>query len=119
MSMIERDDLSNSELADLKRRLIERKAELNHLSSSSAEVRQAVDLDQSRVGRLSRMDALQMQAMEQAIEQNRTLERQRIEHALRLMEAGDYGECIRCGELIGRPRIHLDPSLITCVDCAT
>ena len=116
--MIERDELSSSELEDLKRRLIERKAELNQLSSSSAEVRKAVDLDQSRVGRLSRMDALQMQAMERAVEQNRTLERQRIEHAIRLMETGDYGECIRCGELIGRSRIYLDPSLIICVDCA-
>ena len=45
-------------------RAMKRLIELEALSESSQSSRDAVDLDQSRVGRLSRIDALQMQAME-------------------------------------------------------
>ena len=88
------------------------------LSESSREARSAVSLDQSRVGRLSRMDAIQMQEMERANEARRALERQRVERALKLIENGDYGECVMCGEVIAPKRLQLDPSYIICVDCA-
>ncbi len=109
---------SAAEIVDYQRRLRERLTELDTLSESSKEVRDAVSLDQSRVGRLSRMDAIQMQEMERANEARRSLERQRVERALQLIEAGDYGECVRCSEVIAPKRLKLDPSYITCVGCA-
>jgi DnaK suppressor protein len=57
-----------------------------------------VELDQARVGRLSRMDAMQQQAMSQAAARLADLERQRIQYALARMESGDYGYCIICDE---------------------
>ena len=109
---------SDEELVDYERRLRERLIELEELSSSSSEVRAAVSLDQSRVGRLSRMDAMQMQEMERAMEARRLVARQRVERALELLANGDYGECQRCGEVIAPKRLQLDPSYLTCVDCA-
>lgn len=109
---------SDEELRVYKQRLAERLETLDRLSESSREAREAVSLDQSRVGRLSRMDAIQMQEMERANEARRILERQRVERALTLIENGEYGDCVLCGEVIAPKRLKLDPSFIICVDCA-
>ena len=116
--MSEHDYPSDEELALYKARLEERLKELDALSASSSEARSAVDLDQSRVGRLSRMDAIQMQEMERASEARRALERQRVTRALQLIEREEYGECARCGEVIAPKRLQLDPSYLTCVSCS-
>ena len=99
-------------------RLIARRNELLDLAQSSADSRKPVELDQTRVGRLSRMDALQNQAMSLEAERRRKLELQRIEASLKRIEEGDYGYCVACGEQIPLRRLELDPTLPTCVDCA-
>ena len=52
-------------------RLIALRADLLDTGETSAESRQPVELDQSRVGRLSRMDALQGQALAPDISRRR------------------------------------------------
>lgn len=51
-----------------RKRLLDLKSELEAISSMAADARAVVELDQQAVGRLSRMDALQGQAMAQASE---------------------------------------------------
>ncbi len=99
-------------------RLEDRRAELIAIRASSREARSVVELDQQSVGRLSRMDALQGQAM--ALEQDRRREEelQRIDAALARISDGDYGYCIACDEVIAPARLNLDPAIPTCVDCA-
>lgn len=99
--------------------LLSRRRELLELVESSAESRMAVELDQTRVGRLSRMDALQNQAMALEAERRRRLELQRIDASLKRLESGDYGYCVTCGERIAVRRLELDPTLPTCVNCAS
>jgi RNA polymerase-binding transcription factor len=99
--------------------LVARRREILDLVQNSADSRKPVELDQSRVGRLSRMDALQNQAMSLEAERRRQLELQRIEASLKRIEEGDYGYCISCGEQIPLRRLELDPTLPTCVSCAT
>ncbi len=77
-----------------------------------------VELDQSRVGRLSRMDAMQQQAMSQAAARLTAMEKQRIRAALQRMAAGDYGYCVHCEEEIAEGRLRVDPSVLTCIACA-
>ncbi len=77
-----------------------------------------VELDRARVGRLSRMDAMQQQAMSQATSRLTDLERQRIEAALARMKEGEYGYCLACGDEIAEGRLRFDPSVATCIDCA-
>ena len=76
-----------------------------------------VTLDQQAVGRLSRMDALQNQAMAQAQARRRQAERQRIRAALQRLDAGDYGYCTDCGDEIAPARLTSDPAIPRCLDC--
>ncbi|KJR96425.1 MAG: molecular chaperone DnaK [Desulfobulbaceae bacterium BRH_c16a] len=77
-----------------------------------------VELDQARVGRLSRMDAMQQQAMIQAAARLTELERQRIEVALKRIRSGEYGYCVICEEEIAEGRLRFDPSVPACISCA-
>jgi len=77
-----------------------------------------VELDQQRQGRLSRMDALQGQAMAQAISRRRALTLKRIEAALARIDEGEFGYCVSCGEEIDAKRLEIDPSVPQCSDCA-
>ncbi len=98
--------------------LIAHRRELLRLVESSAEARRTVELDQSRVGRLSRMDALQSQAMSMETDRRRKVELHQIEAALGRIVDGDYGTCASCGEAIGPKRLALDPTTPVCIDCA-
>ena len=66
--------------------LAERLAELDRRDALSEEGRAPVTLQQDSVGRLSRMDAMQQQAMAQAEQRRRGAERTRIRAALERLE---------------------------------
>jgi DnaK suppressor protein len=80
--------------------------------------RAPVELDQTSVGRLSRMDAMQGREMALAAERRRAAELAKIDAALRRLEIGEYGFCVKCGEPIGEKRLALDPAAATCIKCA-
>lgn len=98
--------------------LIARRAELDALRTISEDAQAPVDLDQQSVGRLSRMDALQQQAMAQAQDRARQKERVMIEAALTRIRDGEYGACVSCGEDIDEKRLKLNPSVAFCIRCA-
>lgn len=77
-----------------------------------------VELDQQAVGRLSRMDALQNQAMAKAGSSRRVAERTRLNAALRRIDEGEYGYCEDCGDPIAPARLDLDPAATRCITCA-
>lgn len=103
---------------DVAKRLIEKREELLAIATASRDSRKPVELDQSRVGRLSRMDALQDQAMALETERRREIEIRRIGAALDRVESGNYGYCLTCGEEIEAKRLELDPATPVCIDCA-
>ena len=94
------------------------KAELEDLEELTEDNRKPVRLDQQSVGRLSRMDSLQVQAMDLAQQQARRRQIVRINAALERLDSGDYGYCVTCDEPIGSKRLELDPSTPLCVACA-
>jgi DnaK suppressor protein len=102
-----------------RKRLQARLAELNEEDRLGAEGRAPVTLQQDSVGRLSRMDAMQVQAMALAAERRRAAERQRVEAALRRIDEGEWGWCLKCGEEIAEARLVHDPSVTMCVNCAS
>lgn len=104
--------------AQWRERLLTEKMELEALSHDARESRGAVELDQQGVGRVSRMDAMQQQAMAVASEQRRRTRISQIEAALKRLERDDFGYCIRCGEAIAPERLAVDPASTLCVDCA-
>lgn len=102
------------------RQLIEtRIAELKDMAESSREATATVELDQTRQGRLSRIDALQGQAMAKAAEKRRQMTIQRLQGALRRIEHGHFGECTECGESIAEARLKSDPASTLCLPCAS
>ena len=102
-----------------RRRLLALQKQLQDLQATGDEASRTVTLDQSSVGRLSRMDALQGQAMSQERGRRRALELQRIAAALSRLESGDFGYCVRCDEAIAVPRLELDPAATLCIECAS
>ena len=98
--------------------LLQRRKEVLALIEGHGEDGKPVELDQTRVGRLSRMDALQSQAMAKETERRRQQELERIDAALARLEDGTYGDCVECGEPIAEKRLAFDPSAVLCIDCA-
>jgi DnaK suppressor protein len=78
-----------------------------------------VVLDQQSVGRLSRMDALQSQAMARAQQTRRDGQRRRLAAALDRLAQGEFGWCEDCGEPIAPRRLEFDPAATRCVSCAS
>ena len=107
------------ELETIKARLLEERDALLDVADSAKEAAGTVELDQTRVGRVSRMDAIQAQAMAQESDRRRLLALQRIEGALKRIEDGEYGMCASCGEAISPHRLEVDPGAILCIECAS
>jgi DnaK suppressor protein len=95
-----------------------RRDELLAVSETADAAADTVELDQTRQGRLSRMDALQQQAMSQETNRRRELELRRISAALARIESGDYGYCVTCDEEIAPGRLEFDPAAEQCIQCA-
>ena len=98
--------------------LLNRKAELEDLSRQTADNRKPVTLDQQSIGRVSRIDSLQVQAMDLAQQQARRKQIVRIDAALERLDIGDYGYCVTCDEEISAKRLELDPATPLCIQCA-
>jgi DnaK suppressor protein len=104
--------------AELRRALLAEKEELRRMSESAGSGRRPVELDQQSVGRLSRMDAMQVQAMEIEAERRRQERVRRIDAALERIDRDVYGDCVRCGEAIEPKRLALDPTTPLCTECS-
>jgi DnaK suppressor protein len=78
-----------------------------------------IELDQTRVGRLSRMDAIQGHEMSLEANRRRVADLVRIDQALTRIDEDDYGFCEECGEAIIEGRLEIDPAAIYCVPCAS
>lgn len=111
--------MTGIDLDAIAQRLRDELTDLEALSAGSAAARDTVRLDQQSVGRLSRMDALQGQAMAKASEQRRRVRISMIKAALQRIDEGDYGICDECGENIPAGRLDIDPVVALCVPCAS
>ena len=100
------------------KRLEEKKLTLKNLIVSAKNSTEVVELDQTKIGRLSRMDAIQRQSMAIEMERRREVDLRRIEAAIERLKSGDFGCCITCDEEIPLKRLEFDPASTTCVACA-
>ncbi|MBY6201250.1 TraR/DksA family transcriptional regulator [Maritalea mobilis] len=100
-------------------RLEAERATLLASSDETRDARKPVELDQQSVGRLSRMDALQGQAMAKGLEARRAGRLRAIDAALGRIDEGEFGWCEDCGEFIGTRRLDVDPCMTRCVSCAS
>ena len=101
-----------------KQLLLDLKSELEAVTASGKAAAETVELDQTRMGRLSRMDAMQQQEMSKATNQRRILKLTQIESALARIDNDDYGNCTDCDELINPKRLEHNPAATLCIQCA-
>ena len=100
-------------------KLINLREELQKIEESGNEAAKIVVLDQSSVGRLSRMDAMQAQAMSRESNRRREIKMKRIESALERLDKDEFGYCVSCEEDIDTKRLEFDPSALLCIECAS
>lgn len=110
--------MDDEQLNKFKKQLEERRNQLNALASTNEESVETVELDQTRQGRLTRMDALQGQAMSLAAKNRRLKELKEIGEALERIESGDYGYCQNCGNEIAVDRLQINLTADYCIHCA-
>ncbi len=104
---------------DWRATLLQMRAELERVADAAAEASDTVELDQGKVGRLSRMDAMQGQAMAKASQERREQRLRFIDAALKRIDDDEFGDCQQCGESIDPRRLEFDPTTLLCIDCAS
>jgi DnaK suppressor protein len=112
------DHLPAATVAALKQGLLDRLAALEAADALSDDDRKPVELDQQSVGRLSRVDALQRQAMAFAVQARHQHEARMIGAALERIGTDEFGYCGGCGEPIPLARLELDATVVSCIECA-
>lgn len=110
---------SAKQLNEFRTRIGEHIDSLNSLQQTANDAAETVTLDQSKVGRLSRMDALQGQAMAVAAVARRKIELSQAEQAIKRIDAGEFGECTECLEQINPKRLEHNPTVALCIQCAS
>jgi DnaK suppressor protein len=111
------DELTDAQLRELTERLSTLKRELEQSLEAGAESAKQVELDQSAVGRLSRIDAIQQQKMAEAARRNVRVRVSQCAAALEAVTRGEYGFCRACEEPIGYRRMDARPESPLCVGC--
>lgn len=101
-----------------RKKLLAMKDELYEAIEQAGDSAKPVELDQTSVGRVSRIDAIQQQEMSLAAQRRRAEMLVRIDMALRRIDEGEYGYCRQCDEEIPEKRLEIDPTCLNCVNCA-
>ena len=109
--------MEQEQLDTFRQTLISLRDDIEQLNNDSKEAAATVTLDQSKVGRLSRIDALRAQQMAQEMARRRQIHLQQIDSALRRMDSREYGYCLICDEEIAVARLEFDPAATRCIKC--
>jgi DnaK suppressor protein len=109
--------LTSAQLEELVAELDRQLRRLRRSMRTTDRAMKPVQLDQSAVGRLSRIDNLQTQGLTAGLQAREQAKLGQITEALKRIEAGTYGRCIVCGAPIAFERLLVFPEAPNCVDC--
>lgn len=113
-----RSHLSASELEGLRDEILRQLERLERSMRVTDEGLRPVELDPGAVGRLSRIDELQNQALVRNLHEREQIKLGGLLKALRRMEEGVYGLCVECGGEVPFDRLLVFPETATCVSCS-
>jgi len=109
--------LTDDQIAELREELERQLARLERSMKTTEEAARPVQLDQTAVGRLSRMDAMQNQALTRNLQEREQIKHAQITEALQRLKAGTYGFCTECGGSIEFDRLFVYPEAPVCALC--
>ena len=114
---MEHDEFSPEQMTEIRSLIVQKIDDLKGLLQSDSD--EAVELDQARVGRLARMDAMQHQQIAKAQLATARVQLIRYSNVLQMFddEPDEFGYCIHCEELIPFKRLCLRPESRICVPC--
>lgn len=110
--------LTEAQIAGLDSELQRQLAKLEKSMTVTDEALKTVELDQTSVGRLSRMDSLQSQGMAKGLRERETIRLAQIREALQRLETGSFGICTACGGTVAFERLMVFPESPTCAACS-
>lgn len=109
--------MTEVEIQKIREKLKSLRKELQEMDDSLKETSEPVELDQTRVGRLSRMDAMQSQQMALESVRRKNEKLVKIQGAMQRIESGNFGYCFICDDEIGMHRLLIDPTSTRCMKC--
>jgi DnaK suppressor protein len=108
---------SPQQLAELKDELERQLSRLEKSIRVSGEAAATVTLDQTAVGRLSRMDSLQNQSLTKNLQEREQVKLAQLLEAFKRLEEGTFGLCTGCGGEIPFERLFVMPEAGVCGGC--
>ena len=109
--------MDKPEIEQIRQEMLRLRAELHDLEGPSNEADEPRELDQAGTGGLSRREAMQMQQKVEEVVRKRKRLLQKIDGALRRIEAGEYGRCFVCEKEIDSLTLSSDPTGTRCLNC--
>lgn len=110
--------LSREQIEEITAELDRQLKKLTRSMRTTSRAMKPVLLDQTAVGRLSRIDNLQTQGLTRGLQEREHAKLGQITEALKRMEAGTFGICIVCGAEIAFERLMIFPETPECAACA-
>jgi len=109
--------LSDQQVSELRAELERELAKLIKSMAVTEAALEPVQLDQTTVGRLSRIDSLQNRGLTKNLAQREQVKLALIQQALERMRRGTYGNCGVCGDPVRFERLFVFPEALTCTGC--
>ena len=110
--------LTPQQLAEIRDELRRNLARLERSMKTNGNGR-TPEIDQSAVGRLSRIEALQNQGMTQNIQERERVQLEQVLKALERLDAGTFGFCTDCRGPIRFERLLVFPETLNCAACGS
>lgn len=111
------DQLTPRQTQELRSLLQSNKTKLEQQLLDAESATGIVTLDQSSVGRVSRVDAMQQQSMAVSTRAKAEASLRKVIIALQRMDREDFGYCGQCDEPIQFNRLKVQPQASHCLKC--
>jgi DnaK suppressor protein len=97
---------------------IKRKLKISYVKIAQMEEMTKPVSPENSIGRISRMDAINNKSVMEAALRTARKELSGLEHAARIIDTDDFGQCESCGEKIDVKRLMVMPGSRHCMKCA-
>lgn len=111
------NNLNSKQISALTAGLEQLSSDLHEQIELAKPAASSVILDQSKIGRLSRMDAMQQQHMADSTLQHTKEKLKLVTKALNKISEDKYGFCVLCDEIITFARLQVSPEAQLCLRC--
>ena len=112
-----KNQLTTDQIIELRAELKPQLVRLEQSMRVTEKAVKIVELDQTAVGRLSRMDSLQNQSLSKGLREREVARLSQLREAISRIEKETFGLCIACGGEIPYERLFVFPEAPACGEC--